>query len=393
MANTKKNRFFSILVSYGLVAVTYSQGVTGAEESSSDTVTVMESQVGSSITLGGSVVPFRKVTLSAQIPGRVDFIAGSEGDKFSGNQVLVAINDASLLAKRRAALAEFNNTTASIQNARMQYSRELYSPQSKRISGSPGMGMPSMFDQFVTQPMADVMPGNAGGDPWLDRQADLYSQGTQLSQAQGQQIRARAQIEEIDTKIRDARSVAPFPGTILRKLVEVGDTVQPGQALLKYADTTYLQAQIEVPARHVQHMSKGMMIPAKLDVGNNRFDARVAKIFPVADSQRHTVTVKLDLPQGIPAGPGMYVEIMVPDKSSSASSMPLIPISAVMWRGSLPAVFVVTDKDKTQLRMVRLGDQVGNDMVSVLSGLKAGERIKTNPSAGQASGWSSGRIN
>ena len=169
------------------------------------------------------------------------------------------------------------------------------------------------------------------------------------------------------------------------------NTVHAGTPLLEFADTSYLQAKVDVPARHVHSMTVGMMIPAKLDVGNTRFEARVAKIYPVADAQRHTVTVKFDLPKNVPASPGTYVELMVPDKTSSVSSVPVIPVSAVMWRGSLPAVFVVTDNDDTQLRMIRLGDQLGNGMVSVLSGIKAGERIKIHPSSGQASGWASGR--
>lgn len=356
-----------------------------------DVVQVMASQLGSSVTLGGTVVPFREVTLTAQIPGRVDFIAGTEGDWFKEHDTLVAINDDDLRAKRRAAVAAYANSLAAMQNAQVQYSRELISPQSRSLARAPGMGMPSMFDQFFTQPMTTVMPGNIGGEPWLDRQADLYSSGTNMSQAQGQSISARSQIDEIDTKIRDAQSVAPFDGVIVKKLVEVGDTVQPGQPLLQYSDTRYLQAQVEVPARLVTGLQKGMMIPARLDVGNTRVDARVAQIFPVADTQRHTVTVKLDLPIGTPGGPGMYVEIMVPDPNAPVSSVPVIPESAVVWRGSLPAVFVVNNQNGTELRMVRLGDQIGGNMVTVLSGLQVGERIKVTPTAGESSGWSVGR--
>ena len=356
-----------------------------------DVVPVMASQLGASVTLGGTVVPYREVTLTAQIPGRVQFIAGTEGDWFKEHDTLVAIDDDDLRAKRRAAVAAYGNAIADMQNSQVQYSRELLSPQSRSISRSPGMGMPSMFDQFFTQPMTNVMPGNVGGEPWVDRQADLYSQGSQMSQAQGRQISARSQIEEIDAKIRDAQSVAPFDGVIVKKLVEVGDTVQPGQPLLQYADTRYLQAKVEVPARLVTGLQKGMLIPARLDVGDTRMDARVAQIFPVADTQRHTVTVKLDLPIGSPGGPGMYVEIMVPDPNAPVSSVPVIPESAVIWRGSLPAVFVVTNQNDTELRMIRLGDQIGGNMVTVLSGLQVGERIKVTPSAGESSGWSSGR--
>ena len=362
-----------------------------AASNGGDVVTVMANQMGATVTLGGTVVPYREVTLTAQVPGRIEFIAGTEGDWFKAKQLLVTIDDDALLAKRRAALAEFNNAASAIQNAQVQYSRELWSPQSRSIAKSPGMGMPSMFDQMFTQPMAGMMPGNTGGTPWVDRQADLYSQGHQVSQAQGRHLRARSQIEEIDAKIRDSRSIAPFEGVVVRKLIEVGDSVQPGQPLLQYADTRYLQIKAEIPAKLISSLSKGMMVPVHLDVGDTYVDARVAQIFPVADAQRHTVTVKLDLPQGVPGGPGMYAEVMVPDTNTQVETVPVIPESAVMWRGSLPAVYVVSDDNQNQLRMVRLGNRMNGHRVSVLSGLKVGERIRMKPSARESSSWAGGR--
>ncbi len=140
-----------------------------------------------------------------------------------------------------------------------------------------------------------------------------HGYGTQLTQAHNQALTAQSQIEEIDAKLRDTRSFAPFDGVITRKMVEEGDTVQPGQPLLEFADLTYLQVEVDVPVRLMPGLKKGMLIPARLDVGNVRVDVRVAQIFPSADPIRHTVTVKFDLPVNVPGGPGMYAEVMVPD--------------------------------------------------------------------------------
>ncbi len=362
-----------------------------AQYPASNVVMVESNRLGSSVTLGGTVVAFKQVTLTAQMPGRVEFIAGLEGDKFQAQDVLVAIDDDDLLAKRRAAVAQLANTQSAINNARMQYSRELYSPQSRSIARSGGMGMPNLFDQMFTQPMQGFFPGNVGGSPWLDRQADLHSYGSQLSQAHGHQLSAQSQIEEIDALLRDARSFAPFDGVIIRKLVEEGDTVQPGQPLLEYANLEYLQVKVEVPARLMPGLQKGMLLPAHLDVGDTRVEVRVAQIFPAADAQRHTVTVKFDLPVGVPGGPGMYAEVMVPDITAPTGSVPVIPESAVMWRGSLPAVYVLNQQNEPQLRLVRLGDYVGGSRVAVLSGLEVGERVFAQPPASMASGWVGGR--
>jgi len=334
--------------------------------------------MSSTVKLGGTVIPFKDVTLSAQIPGRIEFIAGSEGDYLEQGQVLVSIDDDELLASRRAAIAELSNADSAIRNAQVQYSRELISPQSRNINRSPGMGMPSMFDQFFTRGMGETM---GYGNPGMDRHADLYSRGTAISQAQARQLRARSNLEEVDAKLRDTRAIAPFSGLIVKKLVEVGDTVQPGQPLLNFADTKALQLQVDVPARLMPGIQPGMIVDARLDVGNKHIKAKVAQIFPMADVQRHTVTVKFDLPDGVPGGPGMYAEVIIPNVNAPSRNVIIIPATAVRQRGSLYVVYRLNDKNQAHIRYVRLGEKINENMVTVLSGLQNNDSILVNPAA------------
>lgn len=350
----------------------------------SQIITVMRAPTGSSVVLGGTVVPLREVTLSAQIPGRVDYLAGVEGESFQAGEIVVAIDDDDLRAKRAQALANLNAQSQAFQNSRVQYSKEFWAPRSRDVGRMPGMGLPSMFDMFFTRPMAS---GMGAGNPLLERQADLYAQGTNVGQARSQHIGALSQLQQVDAMLRDSRTVVPFDSIIVKKLVEVGQTVQPGQPLLRLADSHALQLKVEVPVRLVSGLRQDMTVPVILDVGNTRIQARVAQIYPVADNNRHTVTVKLDLPDGVPGGPGMYAEVMVPDPSVPVQNLPVIPNSAVIWRGSLPAVFVVNQQNEKELRLLRLGEAIDNWTVAVLSGLYTGERIFAQPTPGMSAGW------
>ena len=334
-------------------------------------ITVPSIPVGAAVSLGGTVVPYKDVTFSAQIPGRIKSIAGEEGDHFKSGAELIAINDDDLLAQRRSAWANLVNAEAAMRNANVQYSREIISPYGGEANDSMG-GMGSMMKQF-TNPMQGMM--GSGSSPGYDRYAQRYQSGTQLDQARSQIVSARSSIEAIDTKIRDAKSVAPFDGVITKKLVEVGDPVQPGQPLLKYADMSTLQIKVEVPARLMPGVKKGMVFPARLDVGDVDIQAKVVQVFPIADPDRHTVTVKLDLPQGVPGGAGMYAEVMINDVNAKVRELPVVPRAALVWRGSLPGVYVMNANNQRQLRLVRTGDDVGADGVAVLSGLRAGERV------------------
>jgi len=340
---------------------------TPSEES---VITVPSIPVGGAVSLGGTVVPYKDVTFSAQIPGRIDDIAGEEGDHFEEGTVLIAIDTDDLLAQRRAAWANLANAESALRNAGVQYSREWISPYGGQSNDMMG-GMSSLMRNF-SNPMQSFSGSNS---PGYDRFAQRYQYGTQVEQARGQLIAARSQIEEIDTKIRDAKSVAPFDGVITKKLVEVGDPVQPGQPLLKYADMSILQIKVEVPARLMPGVKKGMVFNARLDVGNVDVQARVVQIFPIADPDRHTVTVKMELPQGAPGGAGMYAEVMINDINAKVRDMPVVPRNALVWRGSLPGIYVMGEDNTKSLRLVRIGDEVGADGVAVLSGLRAGERI------------------
>jgi multidrug efflux pump subunit AcrA (membrane-fusion protein) len=344
--------------------------------------TVQSARIGSTVSLGGTVIPYKEVTLSAQMPGRVEFIAGKEADQFAKGTVLIRLDDDELVAQRQSAAAEIASANAALRNAGVQYSRELYSPQSRASPG--GMGVPSMFDQMFTKPMSGVMGQTDSG---LERQADLYRSGTRIEQARHRMLQAQSSIQAIDAKMRDTQSRAPMDGIILKKFVEVGDTVQPGQPLLKFADVEYLQIVVEVPSRLMAGLRKDMLVPAKLDVHSTAVSVRVAQIFPMADPNRHTVTVKFDLPKDSHGAPGMYAEVRIPEVGGQIRDLTVIPSSAIRWRGSLPGVYVVTDKDKPELRLIRVGDQIDAQHVAVLSGLSAGQRILLDPAAGVTTGW------
>jgi multidrug efflux pump subunit AcrA (membrane-fusion protein) len=339
-------------------------------------VTVGVAPHGGYVILGGTVIPLKEVTLSAQVPGVVESIAGEEGDEFSSGTELVLIDDAQLQARKRAAEAQLNSAYTSMQNAQVQYTRELWNPRVYNPRPMAGMEFPAMFGNFFDGGGSDGLFGS-GGDKGIERHADLVTQGSQVQNARAAIQQAESGLREIEAKIRDAKSLAPFDGVITDKLVEVGDTVQPGQPLIKFSYSKFLRIRTEVPSRLVPGLHKDMVVPARLDVNNTRVNARVAQIAPKADERQHTITVKFDLPEGVPGGPGMYAEVMVPDVNSPTRALPVIPKSAISKRGSLPSVKVLDENGVPKLRLIRTGIELDANHVIVLSGLKPGERVLT----------------
>lgn len=357
---------FTIAGVLGLIAMTASLESQAVGEEGTYTVEV--SKEPSRVTLGGNVVPYKDVTLSAQIPGRVMYIAGVEGSEFVKGTVLVALSEDELKAQREVAQAALANAQAQLRNAQVQHQQELYGTKSNMLTKN------TPFDM-----MNGWMPQNNGND-YADRAKSLAGVQT----AQSQVNSAISQIQGIDAKLRDAKSVAPIDGVVVKKYVEVGDTVQPGAPLLQFSDIKFLQILVKVPARQVDSIKEGMFFEARLDNQDKLVPVRVAQVHPIAD-ERHTVTVKLDLPQHSTAAPGMYAEVMIPDLTRDAVDVPKIPKSSVRWRGSLPQVYVLKN-GRPALRAVRIGESSG-DFYTILSGVSAGDVVLTNPDRRTVNLW------
>lgn len=244
--------------------------------------------------------------------------------------------------------------------------------------------MPGMFDQLITNPMSDMM-GTRDYD--VERGADIFATRAQLDQAHYALEQARAQIQQIDTKLRDTLSIAPFKGTIVTKSIEVGDTVQPGQTLLAYEDLDVLQIVIDVPGRLLPNLTEGQLVSARIDGIGEEIQVRINKIFPTSDPVRHTTRIKLTLTDSSNIAPGNYAEVLIPVPNSAMQKRLLIPSSAVIERGGIPSAFVVNQQNKVELRLIRVGNVLPSGHIIVLYGVKENERVLDKPPAFITSGY------
>lgn len=333
------------------------------------------------LSLGGTVIPFKEVSITAQMAGQVNFIAGVEGDRFEAGTLLISIDDDILRAQRQAAIAQWKQASYSLQNAHTQYNKELWSPQTEQTMT--GMAIPGLVDQMFTKPLSDSM---GIGDSDVDRRANLAAAQTRVQEAKAMMQQIKAKIEEIDVHLMDTKSTAAFDGVIVKKMVEAGDTVQPGQPLLTFAKSNHLSIEVQIPVNLMNGIKKGNIYQARL-ANKMPVNVRAVQIFPVANDQQHTVTVKFDLPLGTPAAPGMYAEVAIENASSQNLTYPTVPKQAVVKRGSLPSVFLLNPQTKrVEMRIVRLGKATHNNRYTILSGVSAGEVLITNPPSHISSG-------
>ncbi len=325
--------------------------------------------------LGGAVVSSAQVSLSGQISGDILSVNGKEGDMFKKGEVLVTLEQESIEAEKNSAQAEIASAAEALKNARVQYEQSIVSPYSDNMFG----GAFTMF----TDPM-NRFTGRGNAD--FDKYANRTSHYTNFQQAKNKLRQAQFDLKQIEERLEDTAIVAPFDGVIVVKNINKGDVVQPGQVLVEFANINNLQVEVNIPSRLVSSLKLDKKYRIKLDIANIVVSATLSQIYPVADDNKHSVKVKFNLPANVPVLAGAYAEVEIFETDSGVLT-PIIPKSAIIWRSSLPSVFIVNPRTKqTELRFVRLGERVGKNEKSVLSGLKIGEQIVSNPDILMTSG-------
>lgn len=209
--------------------------------------------------------------------------------------------------------------------------------------------------------------------------------GTDVAQAQAQLALARAATEAAQARLAQTEVRAPADARVLQRLVEPGQIVQPGRALLALALAGPLQLVAQVDERYLQQLQPGQTASVVADAfPGQRFGARVRVIAPLVDAQRGAVEVKFSLTDEPP--PAFLREDMtlsVAVQTARRDSALVLPAAALrpapggQADGDRGTVLLAVDGRVAQ-REVRLGLRT-LDAVEVLQGLAAGDTVLLGP--------------
>lgn len=222
-------------------------------------------------------------------------------------------------------------------------------------------------------------------DADLKRFASLLEQKI-LAQAEYDNAQAKARVAqaalvEAETMQSYTKVTAPFAGVITRKHADVGDLATPGKPLLEMEDSTALRLEADVPEAVVGRLKLGDKLPVRISALETELEGVISEIAPAADSGSRTFLVKLDLPGTSGLRAGQFGRVAMPVGETTALR---VPVTAVVQRGQMEIIFVVSD-GKAQLRIVKTGKRIGNE-VELVSGISAGEKIVAENAAGLVDG-------
>jgi multidrug efflux pump subunit AcrA (membrane-fusion protein) len=157
----------------------------------------------------------------------------------------------------------------------------------------------------------------------------------------------------------------------------------PGVAMLTVDGTGKFRVEVSVDEGSLRYVKMGASVPVSLDAyPDQHIEGRVVQIVPTADPASRSFTVKIELPRLPIVRSGLSARASFARGEREAI---LIPRTAVVRRGSLQAVYVITSGELAQLRYVTLGESSG-DRVEVLSGLGTQEAVVQEPAERELAG-------
>ena len=287
----------------------------------------------------GSIRAVHEASIASKILAKVVEVNVTAGESVEADDVLVRLDDADLQARLEQAEAAIRSAEAARDQAQIEFKRidELHKD---------GQAAPIEFDRAQTA----------------------------LRTAEAELARTRQAREEAATVVGYATIRSPITGKVVDKLVEVGDTVQPGQVLLTLYDPTRMQLVARVRESLAHRLNVGQTVSVRVDALKKTCAGTVSEIVPEADTASRSFSVKVTgpCPDGIYSG--MFGRMEIP---LDQQQVLVVAQAAVRKVGQLNLVDVVEEEGAQKVlrrRAVELGKTFG-DEVQVLAGLKAGEQV------------------
>ncbi|MDE0535359.1 efflux RND transporter periplasmic adaptor subunit [Tenacibaculum sp. L6] len=189
------------------------------------------------------------------------------------------------------------------------------------------------------------------------------------------------QIEKTGVVKENFPVYATVTGTVSEKLVEQGDYISQGQALLKLANLSTVWANFDAYENQISNFKVGQNISITTNAYPNEvFNAKVSFIDPVMNPETRTITMRAVLNNNKGKfKPAMFVTGKVQATEKNSEQQLSIPATSVLWTGKRSVVYVKPEADKPvfEMREVVLGGRVGENY-QVEKGLNPGEEIVTN---------------
>lgn len=305
-------------------------------------VTVERGDIASAVAASGSIQPVNSVDISSKITAQIKEVKVKENDPVTAGQVLVVLDDSDLRPQLVQAQERVANAEANLaRNQRLN-----------RIGAVP------------------------------DQQIDNLSMEYNI---------AKANYDEILSKLNQTVITAPIAGTVIGKPLPAGQMVAQGvtnpTVIMTVADMSKMQIEAQVDQTDIGKIAVGQNVVFTVDAyPDKNFTGVVANVSKKAVTQQnviyYTTTIDVANAQNL-LNPSMVARVSI--KNAESKKTLLLPLAAIRSDKNGKYVTVVRSNGQTENVQVTTGI-TGDDKVEIKSGLSEGDtvaiaQVRTQPSA------------
>jgi len=275
---------------------------------------VLQQEVKQTVTLVGTVEPWKRSIVASEVEGLVQAFPAEEGMAVTRGQLLARLRTDTLKIRFDSASALYREAAARYQRAKRDLNR-----------------IRVLFRrELVTQKDFD----------------DALAEETALKERLSQ---LGADIRQVRDSLNKSKILAPFDGWITQEFTEVGQWVEEGGAVIEMVDLSHVQVEVPLPERYVSNVQTRDPVTATFD-GLPAFEAqgRVFSLVAQADRNARTFPVKVEIPN-----PDLAIKSGMVSRVTFQVDRPhqgiVVPKDALVLRGGKQFVFRVNGDTVEQI--------------------------------------------
>jgi len=336
------------------------------------------------VVTSGRVVQRRQSKLGAMVPGTVAELLVDDGDRVAADALLVRLADDDALASLAEAEASVSESEARL--ARVQGVGRQMAVQALRLASIEAKQAETEYRRqdklFETGAVSEIDLERARRDRDQTRTQRISAslevaaaapKGSDVAVAAAALARAEARLTAAQVAVEHTRIRAPLPGVVLKRHVERGEVVQPGEALVTFAGDGPLEVRIQPDESNLALLRLGQRAVISAEAfPDQRLDASISRIAPSVDPIRGTVEVDLAIEDELDLRPDMTVTVEI--EVGRTESALLVPSWLIRDLGSEAPWLLVAEAGEARRRDVKLGLE-GDDLVEIVSGLGEDDRV------------------
>ncbi len=317
---------------------------------------VVEQRFTQTVPIIGRLLAKRSGTVAVRTQGAVSELLVDVGDTVVKGQLLARIDATSLELRKQHAKSQLGEFQTRLKTAKAQL---------------------TLASQEVTR--LEKLQNSAAVSRALydDARQQRNIAFARVSEAHAAISSSRASFDIAELELSYADIIAPFDGTITRKLTEIGNYLKQGEAVLEIISDKQLELEADVPAALLSGLSTDFAddvdIVVELENGS-KHSARLRAIIPQENPRTRTRRVRFNMQLNADAG-------FLASEQSATAYIPASKIrdtltlhkDGVIRRGQNNVVYVVNN-NVAELRVIQTGEATSN-RIEVLGGLNAGDLV------------------